>query len=441
MERPPRTLLWRLVPVVLVFAMALWAFESGVGVSERPGLPGERLPARVYYALSLFVLGGVDIGTPIGGPNLARNLLWAAYFLAPAVTTSALVEGAIRVLRPELIQRWRLRDHVVLVGLGRTGMLYLERIGELEPRRRVVVLDLNPSGPIAMEATARFGALVLPGDITHRATRSALRLHRAAGLVLLTGDDLANLASAWDIAQELPDLPIAAHVADLSLKRSVNRLQAESRGVRVFNSHRIAADRLWHRHLMQHFADTEARDVVVLAGFGRFGQTILEYLCATATDQLDHVVVVDRQGPALARQFRGQVGAPDGFRMDVLAGDVTDPGVWNKVLGHLDPEAESPVFVLGVDGDSINLAAARSLRDRFPEARLFVRCFHDSAFTEELSDAYDFDVLGLEAMLREAMGTLHDQLLYAPRGDERQLQGRARPYSTATAAPSEGTAS
>ncbi len=414
MERRPRSLFWRLLPVALVFGAALVAFAAGVDVSERPGLPGARLPARLYYAVSLFVLGGVDIGTPVGGPNWARSLLWAAYFLAPAVTTSALVEGALRILQPQMLQRFQLRDHIVLVGMGRTGMLYLERLRELEPHRRVVVLDLDPSQPQVQEAASRFGAIVLPGDITHRPTRAGLRLSRAAALVLLTGDDLANLASAWDVAREAPALPIAAHVADLSLKRSINQLETQARGVHVFNSHRIAARELWESHLQQHFAHTAARDVVVLAGFGRFGQTLLEYLCRHAVGELQHVVVIDRSGPALVRQYEGQVGAPEGFRLDVLAGDIADPGVWPRVAGYLDPEAESPVFVLGVDGDSVNLAAAMAVRGRYPHARLFVRCFHDSDFTATLADAHSFDVLGLERMLRDALGALHERLIWGP---------------------------
>lgn len=414
MDRKPRILVWRLLPVALVFLAPLLAFGAGVDASERPGLPEAPLLARLYYSLSLFVLGGVDIGTPVGGPTWARTLLWWAYFLAPALTTSALVEGALRVLRPQMLHRMQLRDHIVLAGLGRTGLLYLERLRELEPGRRVVVLDLDPSQPSAQEAASRFGAIVLPGDITHRPTRAALRLHRAVGLVLLTGDDLANLAAAWDIAHDARELPIAAHVADLSLKRSVAQLQAESRGVRVFNSHHIAARELWEQHLQQHFAHTHARDVVVLAGFGRFGQTILEYLCSHAHGELQHVVVVDRNGPALVRQYQGQMGAPEGFRLDVLAGDLRDPGVWPRVEDCLDPEGETPVFVLGVDGDSINLAAALALRARDAHARLFVRCFHDTGFTQSLAEAHDFDVLGLERMLREALGVLHEQLVYGP---------------------------
>ena len=59
----------------------------GVEVSERD-LTGEGLLGRLYYVLGLFVLGGLDLGTPMGGPAFGRVLLWFAYFGAPLITAS-----------------------------------------------------------------------------------------------------------------------------------------------------------------------------------------------------------------------------------------------------------------------------------------------------------------------------------------------------------------
>jgi hypothetical protein len=67
-----------------------------VFVSDRPEVLGAGILTHLYYSLGLFVLGGLDLGVPIDGPNGARIALWLAYFLAPLVTTGVLVQRASR---------------------------------------------------------------------------------------------------------------------------------------------------------------------------------------------------------------------------------------------------------------------------------------------------------------------------------------------------------
>ena len=59
------------------------------------------------------------------------------------------------------------------------------------------------------------------------------------------------------------------------------RVLADSRVVTqctTFNQYELAATQLAREQLMRRFNDTEYSDTVVLAGFGRFGQSILEQL-------------------------------------------------------------------------------------------------------------------------------------------------------------------
>ena len=51
----------RSLALLCVFVCALWAFESGVGVTDREGVPGSGFLTHCYYALGLFVLGGLDL--------------------------------------------------------------------------------------------------------------------------------------------------------------------------------------------------------------------------------------------------------------------------------------------------------------------------------------------------------------------------------------------
>ena len=67
---------WRALLLLIAFLCGFVAFQFGVDVTDRPGIPSTGLLTKVYYTVGLFVLGGLDLGTPVGGPEAARWLLW-----------------------------------------------------------------------------------------------------------------------------------------------------------------------------------------------------------------------------------------------------------------------------------------------------------------------------------------------------------------------------
>ena len=424
----PTGLAWRLSLAVLVTAMAILAFRMGVEVSDRVGIPEAGLAAQLYYAIGLFVLGGLDLGVPISGPVVGRDILWIAYFAAPLLTAGALIEGILRLWNPRWWRLKGLRNHVVIVGMGEIGRLYLEALRRVDPHRKVLVVDVLSDHVNVIGAVARHGALFLSGDIRNQTTQDTLRLQRARGAVLVTGSDLVNLEAATDILAQYPNLKdrIVAHVADGALERSVvvseNGAGTSLAGRRLFNAHRIAADELVHRRLVPRFDQTRLADVVILAGFGRFGQTILETLASEAADEFSTVLIVDQVAELRRRQFEEYAELGPGHRLLALTRDLTDPGTWAEVqdildqLGSdaprpegIDPEGRSAIFVLGTDDDPLNLRSAMTLRRRNPAAHIVVRCFHNSSLTAQLAEEGRFDVFGVSALLRDALTEHHRQ--------------------------------
>jgi len=397
-----RAVIARAAPVVLVFVATLVAFGAGVDTTAIPDMAHLPIPGRIYYAIGLFLLGGMDLGTPVGGPHWARMMLWVAYFLGPAITTGAVVEGTIRLVDPLWLRSRRYHDHVVLVGLGRLGCLYLDAIHHMDPGRKVIAVDRNPASPGALELTRRNGTSFRCGDITRGKTRAALSLGRAHAVILATDNDMVNLGAAWEIAEANPALQVAAHVTDLRVDRSASRLARGSR-VRVFNSHEIAAVHLFEHHLAQHFAQTGAKDVVVVAGFGRFGQTILRHIQDRAATEVDRTVVIDVQAGPRSRQYDEQVGFHPECPCTVIEADIADPATWARLVDELKGIDVVPVFVLSTSDDATNLQAAIGLRNRFDTARIFVRSFTDSAFVEEMARHYRFEPLALDRMLVAAL--------------------------------------
>jgi hypothetical protein len=131
----------RVASAIAVALLAFAAFAAGVSTTGIPDLASESIVAWAYYAAGLFVFGGLDLGAPTGGPPAFRTILWAAYFLAPTITTTAVIEAALRLQRPEWARRRSLRGHLILVGAGRIGLAYLSAVRKVEPDRPVLLVD------------------------------------------------------------------------------------------------------------------------------------------------------------------------------------------------------------------------------------------------------------------------------------------------------------
>jgi Trk K+ transport system NAD-binding subunit len=379
-----------------VFVLTFVALASGVVTSERPDIGSEPWIAWIYYAASLFVFGGVDLGAPTSGPLIGRTLLWAAYLLAPTITTTTVAEAFLKLVRPAWFRR-RLNDHMVIVGGGQVGRLYVNAVRSLDPERAILLADdsdLADEFPDA-ESVQLVG---MPPS-----TLEALQLERASGLVVLTQDDLANLELSWSAQSAHPELRVAVHVSDLALLRPVERAARGTRSPTGFNTHQVTAAYLYQIHLALHFESTEYDDVVVLAGFGRFGQTILELLLAEAEAEVGTVVVVGPNAKAQLRQFQADVGRT---RVRVLGidMDVADPATWNRVDSEIaNGGGETPVYVFGGSDELLNLRSALLLRSSSPDPRIFLRCFHRSPFLKSLAKQQGFELLAFETVLSEAL--------------------------------------
>ena len=99
-----RKINWRWAAAVILFLLAWSGLASGVLLTERPGVSSSDWLTKAYYSLGLFVVGGLDLGTPDGGPLWGRIALWIAYFGSPLLMASAVIEAVLRVVAPH---RWR----------------------------------------------------------------------------------------------------------------------------------------------------------------------------------------------------------------------------------------------------------------------------------------------------------------------------------------------
>lgn len=392
----------RFVLPVVAFACGVIGLLAGVGVSERPEVADTAILAKVYYTFGLFLFGGMDLGTPVGGPGWARGLLWTAYFLAPAITASAVIEAALRVLAPESWKLRRVSGHIVVAGSGRLTELYLRRLRDVDPSVPVVVV-LPPTDAGDPDALAlAYDARVIEGDPASDALLAALRLDRAHRVVLLTDDDFTNLDAATKILamREAPE--VVVHVSDLRFLRSMAGTRL-ARRCQTFNGHQIAASHLVQTTVLEHFRMTEPRDLVILAGFGRFGETILHELQVNAMGSFDHVVIVDMDAERRAMVFDEQIGFADGYRLQIVPGDLRDPMLWRDLAKKLDLSRLEPVVVIGSGVDRTNLRTAMWLAGKYPKAFVIARSEGKWSFAEEVSREAGIHTISVAELVAQSM--------------------------------------
>lgn len=66
---------FRGLALVGVFLCGFIAFLMGVGVTDRAGVADADTMTKLYYTLGLFVLGGMDLGVPRGGPGDRKSVV------------------------------------------------------------------------------------------------------------------------------------------------------------------------------------------------------------------------------------------------------------------------------------------------------------------------------------------------------------------------------
>ncbi len=381
---------WKSWSAIAIFGCGFVGLVAGVGVTERPGVSEADLFTKAYYAFGLFVLGGLDLGTPTGGPLYGRILLWVAYFAAPIWTASAVFETILHALRPPV---WRVRsvkNKIVIIGGGELTLGFLNRITASGNARRVIVIidESQHSHLDELRSYSGVRVFVVSGDQMHRMRR--FPLYKASKFLLLSEKDEINFEVASILLDHDPELgpKIVYHVSNLRFLRVL----ADSRVVTqctTFNQYEMAATQLARERLMRRFKATAYRDTVVLAGFGGFGQSILEQLERHASGAFSRVAIIDRDAEQQALIADEQVETERKYSRHTYKGDLDDPEVWQRLFSEVVTGEEEPVFVITTGDDQTNLRCAIWLRKQFQNALIISRTLAPSSFAQGVCDQYD----------------------------------------------------
>ena len=195
----------RWVPVA---ALGLLGLVLGyLGFAEHAEIHGLDRSAwdLAYLALQLVPMESGSVAAPVPWQLVvARLLLPLVTGYAAVLTLAALFRDQVRLLTLRFA-----RDHVVICGLGRMGLLLT---GEcIRTGRRVAVIESDPANP-HIEPARQAGAAVIVGSAADPHHLRSAGLPRAGYLVVLCGQDAVNAEVALrarDLTRERAASPLS----------------------------------------------------------------------------------------------------------------------------------------------------------------------------------------------------------------------------------------
>ena len=299
-------------PVIGVLALGVVALGcAGFQLkSHAEGKPTDVLDL-IFKSCQLFVLQ-ISVDPPMPWQlNAARMLapLVAAYTALQAL--AELFAGQIRSLRLRFV-----REHVVICGLGRKGLILAR--GFLERGETVVVIEQDDENDLARQCRD-LGALVLIGDAAEPWLLQKAGVEQARYLFALCGDDGVNaevaVRAAGIVAQRPgPPLTCVLHIFDAQLcallrERELDTGPGSRLRLEFFNVHDLGARVLLEENPLAAPGPegAAARARIVIVGVGRLGESLLVnaarqwHATRAGTGPLLQVTLIDQHAAAITQ--------------------------------------------------------------------------------------------------------------------------------------------
>jgi Trk K+ transport system NAD-binding subunit len=287
--------------------------------------------------------------------------------------------------------------HVVVCGMGRLGREVLKQLDQRHhmKQRRDIVLVERGSGVEAIEGDLIRQEPIIPvvhGDMTHAGTLLDAGVTRAVAILMLSGDDTANLEAAL-LARELnSNIRVILRMDNKHIHQRLDHLLRRGviRNFQLVDSVAGAAPRclqMCHDPLVKSHetaaatGDNPAKQPghYIVCGLGRLGFGVVRLLkgCVpiVVVDSADHLHYADE--PTMMTEPV----------VPVFKGDMTVK--W--VLQEAGVDRAAAVFIL-TPNDTANLEAAMLVHELNPTARILVR-INNSRIAKRLN-----------TVLREALG-------------------------------------
>ena len=330
----------------------------------------------LYLDLQLFTLESGSVSGPVGWE------LQIARLLSPAIATFAAIKALALIFREQwqLFRIRFLRNHVIICGLGRKGLLLAQ--GFMNEGQRVVVIERdegNDKIPQCREA----GILVLVGDATDITLLNKARIQKAGYLISVCGDDGTNTELAMTCKKILkeqrnPVLTCIVHIVNPRLCLLLRERELETEPDNAFRLEFFNIFDQGGRACLSdyppfdHHGHANSRiPHLLIVGLGRLGENLViqaakNWKALSPEKKLD-ITILDREAEEkMTRLHMGYPPVKEICNLHALQMEIHSPDFLSA--DFLSPSKENHRFTsvyICLDNDSFALSTALNLNRTF----------------------------------------------------------------------------
>lgn len=391
---------WQEMKWPVLIALAVFALALGyIGFARYAAVKGESPSSLdlIYQTLQLVSMNSGLVPGPINWQ------LQVARFLIPALTVYTALTALALIFSEQMqvFKLWRIKDHVIICGLGRKGALLVEQFRDLD--MDVVVLEQD-GGNDWLEISRELGAVVLVGDASDLDLLNQARIDRAKYLIAVMGDDGANAEVAVR-AEELVQgrttgvLTCLIHIVDPQL---YDLLREKELGDQDQSRYRLELFNIYDRGarlILKSMGDKGGGQIpshILVVGMGKLGESLILQAIKqwrennrSKNDRLQ-ITVIDRDAQLKAESLcvrfphLEQVCGLEPLQMEVNSPDYLRAEFLHNPSGQSDVER---VYVC-LDNDSLGLQASLSLLQQMKTHKvpIVIRMVEDTGLATLLGD-------------------------------------------------------
>ncbi|MBN1464140.1 NAD-binding protein [candidate division KSB1 bacterium] len=404
--------------MTLIFAIAAVAFLQA-------GMIGLATPWKffqaMYYALSLFFLGGVDIGAPAAPSQWLNVTLWICYFLAPLLTFSFIFVIIQEKLLSNLLP-W-VKNHTIICGAGRNGILIYQLLKEHAKRGKVVIIEKNKDNAYGDLLEKDPATLWIRKSFLDMPVLQKARLNRAKQIYLSTNMSLVNLNALINVLEILgteAQTRVYCHIDDVNLHANMSATLLKEKKfshVSFFNGYQSVTKRLYENWIVEKGYLSPAT-IFIIFGVGKFGRMLLAHIVNDPRRTMeDEVIILTRCTNDTLDQLNYMLEKQLPRRCTIhqlMNADMDNPKSWDLIASRLSGKDKRTLCFLCRDDDLANLnlaitmkrGAPKKLREAIYICRMYSEMAHelDDILERRITETQAADIIlfPLQRELKEA---------------------------------------